>query len=242
MSTRARARAAADDRFVVPLYTNAEASRFLNVPPTTLSTWWRGHERRPEGRKPVKAPPIITGRAAAEHGLPVLPFIGLAEAQVVAAFRREGVSLQHLRNAVRVLKKEIGLEYALASRQLFTDGASVLYDYADRQADEELARLTEIVSRQQVFSEVVQEYLTRITYGDDGWAVRLVSPATERQVVSASPDRGFGRASFIRGGAPVEAVLDRWRGGDPVAEVADDFGVPLEDVEDALRAAYPLAA
>ncbi len=40
----------------------------------------------------------------------------------------------------------------------------------------------------------------------------------------------------------VEDVLDRWKAGDPLAEVAEDFGVPLEDVEDILRVALPVAA
>jgi uncharacterized protein (DUF433 family) len=37
-------------------------------------------------------------------------------------------------------------------------------------------------------------------------------------------------------------VLDRRRAGEPLAEVAEDFGVPPEDVEDILRVALPAAA
>ena len=34
-------------------------------------------------------------------------------------------------------------------------------------------------------------------------------------------------------------MLDRWRAGDPLSEVAEDFGVPPEDVEDILRVSLP---
>jgi uncharacterized protein (DUF433 family) len=118
----------------------------------------------------------------------------------------------------------------------------ILYDHADSTSDTELAGLTEVVSRQRVFAPVVLAYLQRIDYADDGWAGRLISPATPRPVVTLDPERSFGQPMFIRGAAPVESVLGRWRAGEPLAEVAADFGVPEEDVEDILRVALPAAA
>lgn len=183
---------------------------------------------------------MITSMTAARN-FPSIPFVGLAEGMVIAAFRRTGVSLQHIRKAVSILQSEIGVDHALASRRLYTDGAVILYAYAERE-DEELAGLTEVVSRQQVFSPIVAQYLSRIEYGGDGWASMLVSPATARPVVTVDPARSFGQPIFIRGAGRVEDVIDRWRAGDPLTEVAEDFGVPLEDVEDALRVALPVAA
>jgi len=229
-----------DTRFSVPLYTVAEAAQFLGVPSSTLSTWSRGYVRRPAGRAEVQGEAIVTS-VDAPRGFPAIPFIGLAEGMVLAAFRRAGVSLQHIRKAVAVLDREIGIDYALASSKLYTDGAVILYDYAERK-DQELAELTEVVSQQRVFSPVVAEYLKRVRYGDDGWAVTLVSPATARPVVEIDPTRGFGQPIFIHGASRVEDVIDRWHAGDPLAEVAEDFGVPLEDVEEALRVRLPIAA
>jgi len=228
-------------RFEAPLYTVAEAARFLGVPTSTLTTWAKGYVRRPPGRREVRGAPIITS-VDAPRNLPVIPFIGLAEGMVLAAFRRAGVSLQHIREAVGILTREIGIEHALASRSLYTDGAVILFDYADTEHEGELAGLTEVVRRQRVFAPVVREYLKRIEYATDGWAVRLTSPATERHIVVADPTRAFGQPIFIHGASRVEDVLDRWKAGDPLAEVAEDFGVPFEDVEDVLRVALPVAA
>lgn len=161
---------------------------------------------------------------------------------VLAAFRQGGVSLQHIRKAVSILEHEIGIGHALASRRLYTDGAVILYDYADAKDDLELAGLTEVVSRQRVFSPVVVEYLKRIEYGKDGWAQKLVSPATPRPIVVIDPSRGFGQPIFLHGASRVEDVIDRWRAGDPLGEVAEDFGVPQEDIEDVLRVSLPAAA
>ena len=230
-----------DNRFDVPLYTVAEAARFLGVPPSTFSTWAKGYVRRPPGRPEVVGERIVASVEAAP-GYPVIPFVGVAEGMVLAAFRRAGVSLQHIRSAVSILQQEIGIDYALASRRLYSDGAVILFDYADAKSDSELAGLTEVVSRQRVFAPVVREYLKRIEYGTDGWAAKLVSPATERPIVVLDPDRGFGQPIFIRGAVRVENVLDRWRAGEPIADVAEDFGVPAEDIEDVLRVVLPAAA
>jgi uncharacterized protein (DUF433 family) len=159
---------------------------------------------------------------------------------VVAAFRDAGVSLQQIRKAVAVLEREIGIEHALASEQLFTDGASILYDYAENDREPEL--LTHVVTQQRVFADVVRDYLRRITYGPDGWPTRIVSPITSRDIVAVDPERSFGQPIFVRGTAPVESVVGRWRAGESIAHVAEDFGVPAGDVEDYLRAAVPLAA
>ncbi|MGH3109769.1 MAG: DUF433 domain-containing protein [Gaiellaceae bacterium] len=228
-------------RFEAPLYTVAEAARFLGVPTSTLTTWAKGYVRRPPGRSEVRGAPIIAS-VEAPPNFPVIPFIGLAEGMVLAAFRRAGVSLQHIRQAVDILEKEIGIDHALGSRRLYTDGAIILFDYADAERDEDLAGLTEVVRRQRVFAPVVREYLKRIDYAADGWAARLVSPATARPIVVVDPARAFGQPIFIQGASRVEDVLDRWKAGDPLLEVAEDFGVPVADVEDMLRVVLPAAA
>lgn len=189
----------------------------------------------------VTGDPVVTSFEA-ERGFPAIPFVGLAEGMVLAAFRRGGVSLQHIRAAVTILEREIGIEHALASKRLYTDGAIILFDYAGAGHDVELAGLTEVVSQQRVFAPVVREYLKRIEYGKDGWAAKLVSPATPRPIVVVDPARSFGQPIFIHGAGRVEDVVDRWRAGDALADVAEDFGVPTEDVEDVLRASLPLAA
>lgn len=228
-------------RFSAPLYTVAEAARFLGVPTSTFSTWAKGYVRRPPGRTEVRGRRILTSTEAPRN-FPTIPFIGLAEGMVLAAFRRHGVSLQHIRKAVSILEHEIGIEHALGSRRLYATGAAILFDYADARHDEELAGLTEVVSRQRVFAPVVREYLKRIDYARDGWAAKLVSPATSRAIVVVDPARSFGQPIFIHGAGRVEDVIDRWRAGDPIVEVAEDFGVPAEDVEDILRVALPAAA
>lgn len=236
-----------DIRFTVPLYTVAEAARYVRVPASTYSTWAKGYERHPtQGRRLVRGEPVITA-IPASRGHPTIPFVGLAESMVLAAFRRAGVSLQHIRQAVPELERKVGLDHALASERLYTDGAVVLYDFAhkdlvDVEAAEELAGLTRVVDGQRVFAEVVRDYLRRITYADDGFAAQLVLPYGERDLLRIRPDQAGGRPLFLRGRARLEDVVARWKAGDRIADIAEDFELPPDDLEDALRVAVGAAA
>lgn len=84
------------DRFSAPLYTVAEAARYLDVPASTLATWAKGYRRRSTGRGPVTGAPVLTTVPAHGRG-PVIPFVGLAEGLVLTAMRSAGVPLQRIR-------------------------------------------------------------------------------------------------------------------------------------------------
>jgi hypothetical protein len=125
LGARIRVMSSDDDRFVVPLYSAAEAARHLDVPVSTFRTWARGYRNVPKGRPAVVGDPIVT-TVPIDSGASI-PFIGLAEGYVLAAVRRAGVPLQRIRPALDRLRNELGIEHVLASRKLYTDGAEVLY-------------------------------------------------------------------------------------------------------------------
>ena len=209
--------------------------------PSTLETWAHGYERRPGDRPVVKQGPIITS-VAADGDHRSIPFIGLVEATVVQAFRQTGLSLQRIRRALEVLAHQGELEHALASKLMFSDGANVLYDYARDEGDKQLSLLTLTVvnTGQRVFHDVIQQYLTRITFGDR-WATELVVPVTEHKVLRVVPSVADGDPIFVNGGAPLSAVRSRTQAGEPIASIAADYGVPAADIDEALRAVWPQA-
>lgn len=235
-----------DPRFDVPLYTVAEAARILDVPSSTLSTWAKGYVRPFADRPTVTAGSVITWLEPETAGAPSIPFVGLAEAYVVAAVRRSGVPMQRIRPAIDELKHQIGIDHALASRRLYTDGAELLFDYAIRSADADTAPLVlELVvvrHGQRVFAEALEQYLVNIEYGPDQYASRIRLPSYARAEVLADPLRSFGHPILARGGARVSDVLDRFWSGQSLAELTDEFGAPPEQIEDLVRVASRRAA
>lgn len=221
----------ADVRTAQPLFTLAEASRYLGVHGETLRYW---------SRSDGGAPLITTLDQPRGHAS--VPFVGFAEAFVLAAFRRAGVPLQRIRPAVDILRERIGSDHALASRNLYTDGAEVLYRYAADHDDPALLELTVVRTGQRQFSELVRAYLQRITYGADDYAESVRLPAFGPVDVVVDPRRAFGQPFLARGGARVEDVVDRFYAGDSIAAIADDFAIEPADIEAVLRGATHVPA
>lgn len=232
-----------DPRFTRPLYTVPEAARLVGMPPSTLANWAKGYRRSFPDRRDVKQGPVITSVPSGQHGAPSIPFVGLVEAAVVQAFRRTDLPLQRIRKALEILTEQGELAHPLASKRLFTDGAQVLFDYAQRSDDGQLRLLTVVISGQRVFHEVIEEYLRRIHFVDT-WAGEMVVPITEHEILRVRPRVASGDPLFVNGGAPLSAVASRYRAGESIRSLARDYDVPARDIREALDAfgVTPLAA
>ncbi|MYB79075.1 MAG: hypothetical protein F4X70_06335 [Acidimicrobiia bacterium] len=165
---------------------------------------------------------------------------------MLAAVRRSGVPMQRIRPALKVLEQEIGLKHALASRSLYTDGAELLYDYADKQSSmgesDLVMQLVVVRSGQRVFKEAVMEYLSRIEYASDGYAARIRVPAYTKAEVVADPEMSYGSPIFARGGCRVDDVLHRFWAGESIKSLEREFGVPFDELEDVVRVTSRWAA
>jgi uncharacterized protein (DUF433 family) len=233
--------AANELRFTKPRYTAAEAARYVGMAPSTLASWANGYTKHFANRPTVKQNPVITSLPSVTGSGATIPFIGLVEATVVQAFRQTGLPLQRVRRALQVLADQGEPEHALASKRLYNDGAQVLYDYASTSGDQMLRLLTVIDSGQRVFHEVISHYLRRISF-DDTWATGLILPVTSRDVLRVRPTVASGDPLFLHGGAPLHAVVSRSEAGESMRSIAEDYEVPLEDIEEALGAVLPQAA
>jgi uncharacterized protein (DUF433 family) len=221
-----------DIRFSAPLYTLDEAALFLHIPRSTLSDWTRA---RPGST------PVVTSMGRPHRGDPAIPFIGLAEGMVARAFRQTGLPMQYIRKALVRLAQDLGgnegIQHALASDRIKKHGAKLLHEW-----NEELSAYTEVVSRNYVFTPVVEEGLQRIEFALDGWARRLTLPLTKEAVIEVDTQRAFGQPVFIRGGARLVDVIERFKAGDRLSDLAYDFEVTEDDVLDVIRALLPDAA
>jgi uncharacterized protein (DUF433 family) len=192
----------------------------------------------------VRGAPVVTAFDS-QAGEPAVPFVGLAEGMVLAAVRRAGVPLQRVRPALDALAREIGVAHALASKALYTDGAELLFDYAQHAAGAEAEAASELVvarSGQRVFRDVIEEYLRRIDYARDGYARLIRLPAYDRAEIVVDPTRSCGQPIFEHGSARLSDVLERFWVGDDIESLSAEFGVPAIEIEDALRAASRRAA
>jgi uncharacterized protein (DUF433 family) len=229
-----------DLRFDVPLYTLTEASRYLMVPRPTLTSWIEGNEWRLAGGSVVAAGPIITALPVPGRRHVGLPFVGLAETYVLNAFRRAGVPMQRIGPSVDWLVENVG-PHALASKDLLTEGADALRDFAQQAGDGSrdhgvVTRLIVPKSGKYVFKEIVEHYLKQVGFGGDNFAdmIRLAQYGDANVVLD--PYRGYGEPVFDKSGAKVADALGPLRAGETFESVADDFGVSEAELRDALAA------
>jgi uncharacterized protein (DUF433 family) len=232
-----------DLRFAVSLYTQAEAARYLGMPASTFRTWTHSDGGLSGRRSANVRVPLVSFVPPRERSAASVPFVGLAEGLFLSALRRAGVPLQRIRPALEIVRDRLGVEHALASRRLYHDGAELLWEVSedsgvDADARHDARSLIVLRNGQYVFRQLVEQYLTLVTYDEeDGFADLVRLPDYEVADVSAAPTVNFGRPVFTMNGSPVAAVLSRLRAGETVGDVASDFDLPGDQVtEVAFRA------
>lgn len=234
---------AAVDKFNAPLYTRAEASRFLGLPESTFRSWARGY-RSVIRRHEVTGAPVLTALGTPGHRGLSIPFVGLAEGYALTAIRKSGVPLQRIRPALEQLNTEFGLTHALASKKLHTDGAEVLFDYAERTGGDERDAVRELVvvrNNQRVFAEVVEDYLHRIEFGADGFATAVPLPGFRKAELVADVRRAFGQPVFRRGGVRLEDAVSLFKAERDINVVSEEYGIPRDELEDVLAVLFRTA-
>lgn len=210
-----------DLAYITPLYSQSEAARIIQAPTSSFGRWAQGHrfKQRQEGKWGA-SPALLTG-VRPGRGITVT-FNALAEGFIIESFRRTGLPLARIRPAVDVLRNEIGLEEALLSERLMTDGAEILYKNGE-------GDLVVVRNHQGVFKEVVSEFLKSISYRD-GFVSTIQLPTFEVVDVVVDPHRNSGQPTIARLGVRVEDVLSRVRAGEALADVADDFDLAPREV------------
>ena len=213
---------------MAPLYTLLDASRIIGLPANTLRGWARGYRYKGTDGKQRDQDALITttgpGRGA------VVPFVGLVEGYVLNAFRESGVPMQRIRPALARLDDAFGLHTALASKQLMTDGAEVLWRFGEETHDPELRdQLVMIRNNQLVFREVIEDYLQTITYDGEGNVTRIRLPRYRTDVV-VDPRVNFGQPTLPNRGIRIADVIDRLNAGEDAAELASDYLLDINQV------------
>ncbi len=223
-----------DPHYTVPLYRKAEAARIIRVPRGTLRDWARVEARPAGDLDPVRSsvPALVTTTDPVTPSGPTVPFVGLTEAFVLAAFRQAGVPMQRIRPAIRVLEEHMGLRRALASERLKTDGAEVLWDYGqitDDQAEKDaVGDLVVVRNGQGVFKAIVADSLRRVTY-KDGWA-KIIDVGAGKVELTVDPWINGGRPTLPSRGIAADDVLSRIRAGETSRTVAADYGLRITEV------------
>jgi uncharacterized protein (DUF433 family) len=206
----------------VALYAVRDAARYLGVPPATLRAWVFGQR----GFRSVIRPADSRSRD--------LAFINLVEAHVLDGLRRQHrLSLEKVRTAMACLTREFRSDRPLIEHKLSTDGLDVFVELYGRLIN--ASRENRLAIRR-----VLEAYLRRIEWDEHGRVARLY-PFTralefdEPRVVVIDPRVAFGCPVIAGTNIPTAIVTQRWKAGEPIEELARDYGRQTLEIEEALR-------
>jgi uncharacterized protein (DUF433 family) len=205
----------------------ATAARILGTNPSTLRAWFHGRNYPTKAGRRHAAPVMDATQKA---GAP-LSFIDLLEAYMLLAIRRGyGIPLRRLRDAMDYLRTSGGNLLFLAHRDFKHDN-----QHLNVTGDKYLVLLSE--RGQHVEPEIIREGLRQLMYGEDGYADRFfpLFNGQEQKTIMLSPGIGFGRPVLAKLGVSAEAVAERFRAGEHLAELAADYGATPGEIEDAIR-------
>lgn len=221
-----------------PSYGIAEAAHYLNIPKATLRSWLLGRNYTTRNGAQNFYPLIDI--ADKKHNL--LSFINLVEAHVLAAIRRKhNVELPNIRSALDYTKSQLNVVRPLAEQQFETDGVSLFV--------EKLGELVNVSANgQKAMKDILFSHLKRIERDPKGIPIKLF-PFTrssrkdnELQSIVIDPSISFGRPSLSTTGIPTSILAERYKAGDSIDMLADDYGAPREAIEEAIRCELELKA
>jgi uncharacterized protein (DUF433 family) len=209
----------------VPRYAVSEVALYLHLPETTLRSWLSGRTF-PKASGVGTSPPLID---PADGEGSVISFYNLSEAHILKWTRqRDEVPMKAIRDALDYVATEFPSKHPLITQQFLTDGRFLF-----------IKKLEELINASkmgQLGNELLLN-LERIDRDTMGMPV-AVYPEIPRKPNSKAIAIRYGVSSgapVINGtGILVSVIWGRYEAGDTTSDLAQDYDLPVETLEDAL--------
>ena len=221
----------------LPAYTIAEAAHYLLIPAATLRSWVVGRYYPVQAEKRFFRPVILVPQKSPA----MLSFVNLVEAHVLDAIRQEfKVTLPRVRAAVAFLRRKFRSQHPLAEQKIETDGRDLFV--------RSFGQLITVSRGGQVaMPELIDAYLKRIERDTQGLAMRLYPFTRKRElqeakVIVIDPRISFGRPVLTGTGIRTLVIAERYKAGESIDELAEDYGRRRLEIEEAIRCELALEA
>lgn len=222
----------------VPLYSVFEASRYLQIPENTLRSWVSGRSYPLRSGGSRRSEPVIE---LADSSDARLSFSNLTEAHVLDALRRQyQVELPQIRRAVNYLREHFRTRHPLIHHEMLTDGKHLFVEAAGLKDVINASRHGQLAMR-----DLIGLHLQRVDWDRDGFVARLypftrsrrssAEEVSQPRVVTMDPRVEFGRPVLRASAIPTAVIADRYKAGESIAELAEDYGEAPLNIEEAVR-------
>jgi uncharacterized protein (DUF433 family) len=212
-------------RLFAPRYSFAEADRLAHASRGTTQRWLLDYVYRDaQGREHIQPP--VTPNASASEGA---SFIDLVEIVAIGRLKQRRFSLHAVREIVLNCQEKLGVARPLATLQFKTGGRDAFV--------EQSGALVEVGRRkgQRAWDEVLSPFLETLDYAEELALARRWWPLGKDRPIVVDPDYGFGLPVIDGSGVRTEIILERYRADDSEEEIARDFHITPDEVNQAIR-------
>jgi uncharacterized protein (DUF433 family) len=223
---------AAISRGELPRYAVSEVAAYLHIPEKTLRSWVFGRLYTVRGISTF-SPPLIQ---AADPERSLLSFYNLVEAHILRSTRdRDEVPMRAIRDALDYSMSKNQSPHPLLTRGFLTEGRYLF----EKQIENQIALIINSTMQGQIaFGDLLSSYLERIDRDtiDSPLAVYPFIPnKPSSRVVVIKPGVSSGVPTVAGTGISIPILHSRFIAGDSVEDLADDYEIGQEEVEDALN-------
>jgi uncharacterized protein (DUF433 family) len=206
-----------------PRYSIVEAAFYVRIPTTTLHAWARGQDYITAKGVHRTFQPLIR-LADRRHGL--LSFYNLVEAHILRSTTERGVPFKNVRKALDYLSQAFPTEHPLIVHEFETSGKDLFIRHLG-------ATINATAYGQGAMRQVLEEHLKLVPRDVYGLPTR-VFPINSRRL-AIDPMFSSGKPIIRDRGITASVIWGRRKSGEPLAEIASDYGMSEIEVEEAIE-------
>ena len=229
----------------IPIYSIPQAAQYLRLPKDRLRDWVGGWFSKTKAGKRFFEPLIKLPHPKNFELLPqskttLLSFINLVEAHVlIAIFKATGFSRKQLSTALDYINDRLSTPQLYGGIEFQSEGIALLF----KRFGQKLAAS----DREQEARQILKTYFDRIVRDEAGLPLKLypltkLPGADEPKTVMIDPRISFGRPVLAGTGIPTAMLAERYKAGDSIDELAEDYNCDRLQIEEGIRCELPLVA
>jgi uncharacterized protein (DUF433 family) len=170
-----------------------------------------------------------------------MSFYNLVEAHVLLTFRRHyNIRIPQIRDAMDYLRGDIDHKHPLITQDFKVYGGDLIIERLGVKDATTTVAINASKKGQLGIKEVLEIYLERIErtgFGLPGslHPMRRSLPLKQPEIIEISPTVAFGEPVLAGTSMPVSMLIERHEYGMTDREIAEDFGLDLGEVKEAIR-------
>ena len=207
-----------------PLYGHAESDYLAGVTRGTSRRWLKGYHYKGVDEERIDQPPVTLRDDPAAPGV---SFTDLVEVAAIGRLKSRGFNLRDIRGIVTAAQEILGVPRPLTSETFKISGRDAFVA-----AEGHLINVS-TTRRQTAWESVLAPFLETLEY--EQLLARRWWPLGDDKAILIDPSYAFGLPVVAGSSVRTEIIFERFSVDETREEIADDFRLTAEQVDNALR-------